>query len=1065
MDELRRLCLVAFCIHVVKSQPQEDVNTLLRQRPGFPAAVQRSFFNPVNDPRQSDQGVFTIDRHLEVPQSSVARGHSRFEMQGSRQGKTEATRIGQFSAAGVHPRMNGVMDHGGPSAVAQGQMEASKEAQLGASGQTEVTIEGEASVPTRRIGQFSAAGVHPGMTGVMDHGGPSGEAQGQMEASREAQLGTSGQTEVTVEGEASVPTRRIGQFSAAGIHPGMTGATTGVAQGQMEASREAQLGASGQTEVTVEGEALVPTRLLTGRRSGGVTGRDQMGLASSGQGRFGSMGQAATVDNVNRRLNQGQLEASSQAELAAGGQGEITVEGEVAVPTQVLDAAQRVRGGIVGGVGAGVGGTQTGEISGARAADVSVSQGGAISGSATGGQLGRTLKGQGVIGQRDIGSGGSLEITNQADVKAGGQGEVSIEGEIAVPTQMLNRAGGSFTQGSGGLHGTRGLSGTTGEQDVTRSQDSLGGRVLDFRGLGMSGNGQGQMSTSREGQLSSSRDARLSVGQSVGQLQTGGVREGQLSASNQVDMSAGGQGEVTIEGEMAVPKHLGSDQTGQLSANRDRDLRLGGSRDTTITGSRGGQIETSRKVGLGLSRDTQLDASRERQLMSGQTGQVSGTRDRDLRLGASRDTTITGPRGGQFEMSRKVGLGLSRDTQLDASRRRDQSVGQLTTGGMREGQLTASNQVDMSAGGKGEVIVEGEIAVPRRFVGGARQIGSGQTGQISGSRDRDLRVGTSRDTTITGPRGGQFEMSRKVGLGLSRDTQLDAFRERQIGGGQTGQISGSRDRDLRVGASRDTTIMGPRGRQIETSRKVGLGLSRDTQLDASGERQLMSGQTGQVSGTRDRDLRLGASRDTTITGPRGGQFETSRKVGLGLSRDTQLDASRRRDQSVGQLTTGGMREGQLTASNQVDMSAGGKGEVIVEGEIAVPRRFVGGARQVFDRGSRQDRVGFQRDRRLDLSGSRQTDISGQVSRHAGLSGQQTMGGLGGKHIDLTHLAGQVDQGISGSVDLTGQRERNLNRVGSGPSDRFPGLGQGTGRNNMGQRMENSDRFPIKHVCK
>ena len=147
----------------------------MQSQQGFPATVAKNFFlpspppPPTQSPESHGQGivvgqgqqggpgrVFTVDEHLQVPVQSIAgsRKSRQWQLESSRQRKMDVFKNMRMKASG------GAMPswHGGQTGlvnqdkqfqgIGKGNAELSKQAHLDISRQKDITVEGEALIPT-----------------------------------------------------------------------------------------------------------------------------------------------------------------------------------------------------------------------------------------------------------------------------------------------------------------------------------------------------------------------------------------------------------------------------------------------------------------------------------------------------------------------------------------------------------------------------------------------------------------------------------------------------------------------------------------------------------------------------------------------------------------------------------------------------------------------------------------------------------------------------------------------------------------------------------------------------
>ena len=482
---------------------------------------------------------------------------------------------------------------------------------------------------------------------------------------------------------------------------------------------------------------------------------------------------------------------------------------------------------------------------------------------------------------------GQLESTNQAQLDAGGQGEMIMQGEIAVPTHMLDAArqamGGALGQGGmdssrpGSFDGRRQTfdSPQPGTLDAPppvsfgetgRNERRRGSRQRGFRRRQFDGSRNRQRDSPRSDWDQGARSFDRGQGQGDGfgperrdrfgrgMLETSNQASNQLDARGTMDMGVDVQ--IEAPSQLLDPSRSGSsdfpgsrsfgippppDRSGQRPFNSPRDGR---SFDTSS-----GQPDRSRSSRFDSTRDGRFDASR--------LGQS------DSRSSGSFDP----PRNGRFDSSRQ-------------GRQRNQSQ---------------QGQFDGSRPGQFDFLTQG---------------------QVDGSRQRP------------------FDSSRDGRFDSSRQEQFDA--PRQPAGSRDGRFDASQppfdsSRDRRFDSARSGQIDAPGQGSFDNPRQGGG--PRDGRFDQSGQGRMdpRFGSTPQEQIDRFPTEQFDRPRDRRPDARGQGQFDTSQPG---------RDFGNSRPGNRGSFT-----QGQMEATNKANLDASGQGEILIEGEIQVPTHLLKAAQK------------------------------------------------------------------------------------------------------------------------
>ena len=320
-----------------------------------------------------------------------------------------------------------------------------------------------------------------------------------------------------------------------------------------------------------------------------------------------------------------------------------------------------------------------------------------------------------------------------------------------------------------------------------------------------------------------------------------------------------------------------------------------------------------------------------------------------------------------------------------------------------QGQISSSDRTQMDAGGQGEMMIEGEIPIPKRMLDAARQFQSGFNEPRRGSFDGGLRRG------FDNRRDGRFDRNPPPPPdtfgGSQRDPQGTGPADRR-----QGRFDGARDR-RRDSPARDWNTGGTDPRGFDRRRDPGRDFGPEPRRDRMGRGQLETSNQGSLdmgaSGNLGLDVQL--EGPAAILDPTGsGQFDAPR------DRQGQFDRARpdRLPSDRGNLRD--TRQGRFDRTNDPRFDASNQIEPSRSGSSSQDGRFFGP-----DGGSFEPAVGSSSGR---FDGPRQNQSRSDRGFNPGLDGAggQQVGGPSDRGLGSPRQEG-IATFPQGPVDMQGGR--------------------------------------------
>ena len=390
---------------------------------------------------------------------------------------------------------------------------------------------------------------------------------------------------------------------------------------------------------------------------------------------------------------------------------------------------------------------------------------------------------------------------------------------------------------------------------------------------------------------------------------------------------------------------------------------------------------------------------------------------------------------------------------------------------MSQGQMSTSNQAQMDAGGQGEILMQGEIPIPRRMLDAVRQTRGDSSGQggfneprrgsFDGERRRglDSRRGTGFDrNALPPPPPDTFGGPQRDPQGLG---PADAVRQRQFDGSRDRQRGfPSRDRNSGTGPRTFDRRQDPGGNfgpeprrdrfgrgQMETSNQGSLdvgasaNLGLDVQLEGPAQLLDPAGSSQPDSGLQQPgrfDRRLDSTRDPQRqfdrARPDSGQFRDPLQGRLDQTRGRRFDSSNqfepsRSGSAVRDGRFDGARQGSFDSTRDRGIGPG-RFDESRQRQARRDRGFNSGRERRL--GAPQEQVGTLRDRRLDPPAKESigTFPQGQLDRHGGrrpdtptqVDPSQPGPDVGGVRPGDRFRQGQVEATNKAQIDAAGQGE-------------------------------------------
>ena len=353
---------------------------------------------------------------------------------------------------------------------------------------------------------------------------------------------------------------------------------------------------------------------------------------------------------------------------------------------------------------------------------------------------------------------------------------------------------------------------------------------------------------------------------------------------------------------------------------------------------------------------------------------------------------------------------------------------------MSQGQMETSNRAQVDAGGQGEMMIEGEIPIPKRMLDAARQFQGGFNEPRRGSSDRGLRRG------FDNRRGNRFDRNPPP---PPADTFSGSQRGPQGPGsvdGRQNQFDGARDR-LRDLPPRDrNTGTEPRG--FDRRRDPGRNFGPEPRRDRTGRGQLETSNQGSLdmgaSGNLGVDVQL--EGPAALLDPTGsGQFDPPR------DRQGQFDRARSDRQPSDRGNIRDPRQGRFDRTTDPRLDASNQIDPLRSGSSTRDGRFKGTGQGSFDsardRGTRPGRFDGPR------QGDARRDRRFNVGREGQGAQQEPAGTLRDRGLAPPRKEG-IETFPAGPVDMRGGRRPDT----SVPTDSSqPGPG-GVGVRRPGQRF-------------